>query len=178
MLRIPHCLDSRLTDGGRVVNLKRRSRSTLQKYFLVLISVWVNPRARGRLEGLGKSSGLERETSAWSILRQPLHHLCHTHWHIYRQMDGLMSDGLDRFQKEVVVVYPRLYHCIWPRKIMKNLSISRLPSKIQTDTSRKWVYSAMGLPCHLVVKLWSNGNDSEVHLYETRCTDYVIALWI
>jgi hypothetical protein len=33
MLRIPHCLDSRLTDGGLVVSLKKRPRSTPQKYY-------------------------------------------------------------------------------------------------------------------------------------------------
>jgi hypothetical protein len=46
MLRIPHCLDSRLIDGGEVDSLMRRPRSTPQKDLLVLISVrdWVNPR--------------------------------------------------------------------------------------------------------------------------------------
>jgi hypothetical protein len=34
MLRIPRCLDSRLTDGGEVVSLKHRQRSTPQKYYL------------------------------------------------------------------------------------------------------------------------------------------------
>jgi hypothetical protein len=40
MFRIVHCLD------GGIVDLTRRPRSTLQKYFLVLISVrgWVDPR--------------------------------------------------------------------------------------------------------------------------------------
>jgi hypothetical protein len=33
MLRIPHCLDNRLTGGGEVVSLTRRPLSTLQKYF-------------------------------------------------------------------------------------------------------------------------------------------------
>jgi hypothetical protein len=33
MLRIPHCIDSRLTDGGKVVSLTRRPRSTSQKHF-------------------------------------------------------------------------------------------------------------------------------------------------
>jgi hypothetical protein len=42
MLRIPHCLCNRLTDGCEVVGLTRRQLSTPQKYvflFLVLISV-------------------------------------------------------------------------------------------------------------------------------------------
>jgi hypothetical protein len=43
MLRIPHCLDSWLTDGSKAVSLTHRPCSTLQKHFifmcLVLISV-------------------------------------------------------------------------------------------------------------------------------------------
>jgi hypothetical protein len=42
ILRIPHCLDNRLTDGGKVVSPTHRPRSTLQKHLfllLVLISV-------------------------------------------------------------------------------------------------------------------------------------------
>jgi hypothetical protein len=33
MLRIPHCIDSRLTIGGEVVNPTHRPRSTLQKHY-------------------------------------------------------------------------------------------------------------------------------------------------
>jgi hypothetical protein len=33
MLRIPHCLDSRLTDGGKVVSPAYRPRSTPQKHY-------------------------------------------------------------------------------------------------------------------------------------------------
>jgi hypothetical protein len=33
MLTIAHCVDSRLTDGGKVVSLKRRPRSTAQKHY-------------------------------------------------------------------------------------------------------------------------------------------------
>jgi hypothetical protein len=33
MLRIPHCLDNRLTDGGEVVSLTHRPRSTPHKHF-------------------------------------------------------------------------------------------------------------------------------------------------
>jgi hypothetical protein len=33
MLRIPHCLGNRLTDGSKVVRLMHRPRSTLQKHF-------------------------------------------------------------------------------------------------------------------------------------------------
>jgi hypothetical protein len=70
MLRIPHCLDKRLTDGGEVVSLMHRPRSTPQKHFLFVfvtnICQWPSkPQGLVRLEGLGKllnsitSSGLE-----------------------------------------------------------------------------------------------------------------------
>jgi hypothetical protein len=35
MLRIPHCLEILLTDGGKVVSLTHRLRSTPQKHFSV-----------------------------------------------------------------------------------------------------------------------------------------------
>jgi hypothetical protein len=33
MLRFPHCLDNRLTDGGKVVSPTHRPRSSLQIYY-------------------------------------------------------------------------------------------------------------------------------------------------
>jgi hypothetical protein len=33
MLKILHCLDNRLTDGGKVVSLTHRLRSALQKHY-------------------------------------------------------------------------------------------------------------------------------------------------
>jgi hypothetical protein len=38
MLRIPHCLDNRLADGGKVVSPTHRPRSTPQKYFFSVSS--------------------------------------------------------------------------------------------------------------------------------------------
>jgi hypothetical protein len=70
MLRIPHFLDCRLTDGDEVVSLTCQLCFTLQKHFLVLISVrgLVNPTIL-QLEGLGKlkrhsvtSMGIEHAT--------------------------------------------------------------------------------------------------------------------
>jgi hypothetical protein len=37
MLRIPHCLGSRLTDGGKVVSLTHRPRSTPRNIILLLL---------------------------------------------------------------------------------------------------------------------------------------------
>jgi hypothetical protein len=56
MWRIPHYLDNRLTDGGKVVSPTHLPRFTPKKYFLVLISVTcgVSPRVIVQLEGLGK----------------------------------------------------------------------------------------------------------------------------
>jgi hypothetical protein len=44
MLRIPHCLDSRLIDGGEVVSLTHRPRSTAQKHFFLLLLVLISVR--------------------------------------------------------------------------------------------------------------------------------------
>jgi hypothetical protein len=35
ILRTPHCLDNRFTDGGEVVSLMHQPHSTLQKLFLI-----------------------------------------------------------------------------------------------------------------------------------------------
>jgi hypothetical protein len=59
MLRIPHCLDNRLTDGGKVVSPKPRPRSTPQKHYFFASGTdfrWRLSKPQGlvRLEGLDK----------------------------------------------------------------------------------------------------------------------------
>jgi hypothetical protein len=56
---IPHCIDSRLTDGGKVVSLAHRARSTPQKHYFSASGTHFSSRARKhrglvRPEGLGK----------------------------------------------------------------------------------------------------------------------------
>jgi hypothetical protein len=58
MLRIPHCLDSRLTDGGKVVSLTHGPRSTQKHYFSAADThfCWKLSRPQGLMwpEGSGK----------------------------------------------------------------------------------------------------------------------------
>jgi hypothetical protein len=59
MLRIPHCLDSRITDGGEDVSPTHRPRSTSQKhYFSASCTHFCHrlsePHGLVRPEGLGK----------------------------------------------------------------------------------------------------------------------------
>jgi hypothetical protein len=49
MMRIPHCLGSRLTDGGRVVSRTHLSRSAPQKHnFYVSGTHFLGPSVAGR----------------------------------------------------------------------------------------------------------------------------------
>jgi hypothetical protein len=59
MLRIPHCLDNRLTDDGEVASSKQRPRSAPQKYYFSasgthFCSRLNKPQGLVRLEGLSK----------------------------------------------------------------------------------------------------------------------------
>jgi hypothetical protein len=60
MLRIPHCVDNRLTDGGKVVSPKHRPHFTPQKHYFFYVSAihfcYRPSKSIGlvRPEGLGK----------------------------------------------------------------------------------------------------------------------------
>jgi hypothetical protein len=73
MLRIPHCLDNRLTDGGKVVSPTHPPHFTLQKHYYFYASGThfclrlSKPQGLVRPEGLSKfkevtSSGIEPST--------------------------------------------------------------------------------------------------------------------
>jgi hypothetical protein len=51
MLRIPHCLDNRLIDGGKVVSLMHRPHFISQKHYFFIVS---GTQGLVRPEGLGK----------------------------------------------------------------------------------------------------------------------------
>jgi hypothetical protein len=53
MLRISQCLDNRFIDGGKVVGLMQRPRSTPQKHFSFLLEAEYTP-GMVRPEGLDK----------------------------------------------------------------------------------------------------------------------------
>jgi hypothetical protein len=44
MLRIPHCLDKQLTDGGEVVSFTRRPRFTVELVFFFFLPVLISVR--------------------------------------------------------------------------------------------------------------------------------------
>jgi hypothetical protein len=80
MLRLPHFLENRLTDGGEVVSLTRWPPFTPRGRFLVLFYIrgLVDPRAIVRLEGLSQLKkkihliGIRsRDLTACSIVPQP-----------------------------------------------------------------------------------------------------------
>jgi hypothetical protein len=64
MLRIPHFPGNRLTDSSEVVSLECCPHFTLQKHFLILISLTgeVNPGAIMQLEAFGKQ---ENSMTSW-----------------------------------------------------------------------------------------------------------------
>jgi hypothetical protein len=80
MLRIPHCLDNWLTDGGKAVSLTIQPCFTPLKYFLVLTSVrgCIYPMAIVWLKGLDKLKKFRdftatevRDLPASTIVPQP-----------------------------------------------------------------------------------------------------------
>jgi hypothetical protein len=67
MLKIPHCQDSRLTDGGKVVSPKHPPHSTPQKHFSVSGTRFClrlsKPQGLVRSEGLGKLKKKKKKKS-------------------------------------------------------------------------------------------------------------------
>jgi hypothetical protein len=84
MFRIPHCLDIRLTDGGKVVSPTHRPRSNPQKQYFSASSIHIcqglsEPQSLVQLKVLGKLKKLihliwfrTRDLQACSIVSQPL----------------------------------------------------------------------------------------------------------
>jgi hypothetical protein len=65
MLRIPHCLDNRLTNGGKVVSPTHRLRFTPEKHYLYASGTHFyyrlsEPQGLVRLEGLDRLKKLIR----------------------------------------------------------------------------------------------------------------------
>jgi hypothetical protein len=56
MLRLPHFVNNRLTDGGKVVSLTRRTpfNPLEDSWYSFLLRGWVEPRGIVQLEGLGQ----------------------------------------------------------------------------------------------------------------------------
>jgi hypothetical protein len=93
MLSIPHCLDNRLIDGGKIVSPKHQPQFTPQKHFfplLVLISLkrlnkpqgLVRPGYLGKLKKFIHLIGSRTRDlhAASSIVPQPLCHLLGTNF--------------------------------------------------------------------------------------------------
>jgi hypothetical protein len=62
MLRIPHWLDNRFTDGGEVDSLTNRPRSTSQKHFFISLSGIHYCYRLSKSKGLVWPEGLEELT--------------------------------------------------------------------------------------------------------------------
>jgi hypothetical protein len=60
MLRIPHCLDNRLTDGGKAVNPMHRPHFTPQKHYYFYVSGTHFRSRLSELQGLVRLEGLRK----------------------------------------------------------------------------------------------------------------------
>jgi hypothetical protein len=84
MLRIPHCLDNQLTDGGKVVDSTHWQRSTSQKHDFSAFDTHFcqrlsKPQGQVQPEGLGKVKKINdligsrtRDLPICSIVPQPI----------------------------------------------------------------------------------------------------------
>jgi hypothetical protein len=91
MLRIPHCLDSRLTDGGTVVSPAHRPHFTPHKHFwysFMLEAEWIpGPSVAGRIKLIEKLiyfvGSRTRDLLACSTVPQLLHYRFHLYYSLY-----------------------------------------------------------------------------------------------
>jgi hypothetical protein len=67
MLRIPHCVDSRLTDGGKVVSLTRRPFFTPQKHYFYACGAHFCDRL-SKPQGLVQPEGLDKLIKIFHII--------------------------------------------------------------------------------------------------------------
>jgi hypothetical protein len=79
MLRILHCLDNRLTDGGKVVSLTHRQRSTPRKHYFSASGT------RPPLSSNGQSSWLQIQRSGFDCWRYQ------SFWEVVDLERGLLS---------------------------------------------------------------------------------------
>jgi hypothetical protein len=68
MLRIPYCLDNRLTDGGKVVSPTQRPRSTPQKHYVSVYGTHFCQR-------LSKPQGLVWPEGLGKLKKKLIHHI-------------------------------------------------------------------------------------------------------
>jgi hypothetical protein len=86
MLRIPHCLDNRLTDGGNVVSPTIRPHFTLQKHlffcfwnsFLLEVGQTPGPSEAGRIFKSKKFSSSGLEPAAFRLVAYCFNHYATT----------------------------------------------------------------------------------------------------
>jgi hypothetical protein len=69
MLRIPHCLDNRLTDGGKVVSLTHRPHSTAQIHYYFYVSLLITVFGMHQSASTVMRKAFDRKRSRISMLQ-------------------------------------------------------------------------------------------------------------
>jgi hypothetical protein len=146
MLKIPHCLDNRLTYGGKVVSLTHRPHSTPQKHFLSASGTYFCQRLSKlqglvRLDGLGKLKKFNyfirsrtRDLPSCSIVPQP-----HHSW-----SNSFMS--LSTYTRLVVVLSFPLSKCFFhPQSHSTHNNKQQKENVIRVRASK--LYGSSYLPC-------------------------------